>query len=715
MIKLPNLDDQNYAEIVEAAKRRIPVIFPEWTDFNEHDPGITMIELFAWLKEMQQYYLNRISDKGYENMLRLLGTEVYSSAPAEASVCFSEGGVPERVLRGCTAKAADGTIFTVREEFLRSPFRRGSVYIENSDGFVDITGIATDGDTTTFFPFGNALNNNDGCRLYINLEDIDRTRFFDGITLHFSVADKCAVKRNPPDSNGCAPRDIVWEYSADGGFAPCEVISDSTYSLSYSGVLTLRTGKDIKPCRPEGLPEGIWLRARLTYCGCEDMPQLRLIYTDEIKLSQRRVDVAYMDFVLGEDIVVNDMLALEGMCFVLLRDAHGWQYIQDVPMEKTALGVRVKPEGYANLAAADGSPDVRVIYCREDFGRTKMFMSSDGLPCQTFDFDPDGQLLSSDIRIMVCDREDSRYPRWREYSYIESMELAGPYDRCFTYDRERRRLIFGDNENAEAPPRGNENIMIISCSATKGAQGNMPPKSLTSIEALGSSYTIVQYDSCHGGRDRESFRHAMDRMKLSLGECTRAVTAEDYRMLALKTPGLRVADAKAVSGNAADYFGELGSGGSTVNSVSLVVLPYSSSTLPMPDSRFLAAVQEHIENYRLITTKVDVVAPIYIKIDISADIICGTREVQQAKRHSEAAIRSLLSVYGKDGRTRFGEPVGESDIITAICSVDGILSVKRLNISTEMHGCSRDRYGRLVIPYNAIAYCGEVSLNVTEP
>lgn len=52
MISLPKLDDQNYAEIVEAAKRRIPVIFPEWTDFNEHDPGITVIELFAWLKEM---------------------------------------------------------------------------------------------------------------------------------------------------------------------------------------------------------------------------------------------------------------------------------------------------------------------------------------------------------------------------------------------------------------------------------------------------------------------------------------------------------------------------------------------------------------------------------------------------------------------------------------------------------------------------------------
>ena len=82
MISLPKLDDQNYAEIVEAAKRRIPVIFPEWTDFNEHDPGITVIELFAWLKEMQQYTLDRIPDSTREAMLRLAGVQPLEAAPA---------------------------------------------------------------------------------------------------------------------------------------------------------------------------------------------------------------------------------------------------------------------------------------------------------------------------------------------------------------------------------------------------------------------------------------------------------------------------------------------------------------------------------------------------------------------------------------------------------------------------------------------------------
>ena len=86
MISLPKLDDQNYAEIVEAAKRRIPVIFPEWTDFNEHDPGITVIELFAWLKEMQQYTLDRIPDSTREAMLRLAGVQPLQAAPASVEL-----------------------------------------------------------------------------------------------------------------------------------------------------------------------------------------------------------------------------------------------------------------------------------------------------------------------------------------------------------------------------------------------------------------------------------------------------------------------------------------------------------------------------------------------------------------------------------------------------------------------------------------------------
>ena len=154
MISLPELDDQNYAEIVEAAKRRIPVIFPEWTDFNEHDPGITIIELFAWLKEMQQYTLDRIPERTREAMLMLAGTEPRGAAPAAAKLIPSDP--PEYLPAGSAAVSADGTEFQLTEPFRRQSAQICGIYMQNPGGFVDVTGLSGERGAV-FYPFGAEL------------------------------------------------------------------------------------------------------------------------------------------------------------------------------------------------------------------------------------------------------------------------------------------------------------------------------------------------------------------------------------------------------------------------------------------------------------------------------------------------------------------------------------------------------------------------------
>ena len=58
-LPLPNLDDRSYTDLVEEARRLIPTYAPEWTNHNPSDPGIMLIELFAYLTEMLIYRLNR--------------------------------------------------------------------------------------------------------------------------------------------------------------------------------------------------------------------------------------------------------------------------------------------------------------------------------------------------------------------------------------------------------------------------------------------------------------------------------------------------------------------------------------------------------------------------------------------------------------------------------------------------------------------------------
>ena len=42
----PVLDDRSYDDLVAELVRRIPVHSPEWTDHNDSDPGVAMLELF---------------------------------------------------------------------------------------------------------------------------------------------------------------------------------------------------------------------------------------------------------------------------------------------------------------------------------------------------------------------------------------------------------------------------------------------------------------------------------------------------------------------------------------------------------------------------------------------------------------------------------------------------------------------------------------------
>ncbi len=71
-IQLPNLDNRQFADLMEEALALIPTYEPEWTNHNPSDPGITILEMFAYLTEMLIYRLNRVSDNNIRVFLKLL-------------------------------------------------------------------------------------------------------------------------------------------------------------------------------------------------------------------------------------------------------------------------------------------------------------------------------------------------------------------------------------------------------------------------------------------------------------------------------------------------------------------------------------------------------------------------------------------------------------------------------------------------------------------
>jgi hypothetical protein len=80
-LKLPNLDDRTYADLMEEARSLIPTYAPEWTNHNPSDPGITLVELFACLTEMLIYRLNRVADENRKKFLKLLNGPDWEPGP----------------------------------------------------------------------------------------------------------------------------------------------------------------------------------------------------------------------------------------------------------------------------------------------------------------------------------------------------------------------------------------------------------------------------------------------------------------------------------------------------------------------------------------------------------------------------------------------------------------------------------------------------------
>ena len=87
-LQTPKLDDRKFQDIVSEARSKIPLYCPKWTDYNLSDPGITVIEMFAWMVDMLLYRLNRVPDKNYIKFMDMIGIRLEPPKPAVVDVTF---------------------------------------------------------------------------------------------------------------------------------------------------------------------------------------------------------------------------------------------------------------------------------------------------------------------------------------------------------------------------------------------------------------------------------------------------------------------------------------------------------------------------------------------------------------------------------------------------------------------------------------------------
>ncbi len=87
-VPVPNLDDRAFQDLVDEAKRYVSATCPEWTDNNVADPGVTLIETFAFMADQLIYRINRTPDLNYVKFLNLIGAQLFPPTAAIAPLRF---------------------------------------------------------------------------------------------------------------------------------------------------------------------------------------------------------------------------------------------------------------------------------------------------------------------------------------------------------------------------------------------------------------------------------------------------------------------------------------------------------------------------------------------------------------------------------------------------------------------------------------------------
>lgn len=123
------LDERTFQDLVDEAKRRIPRYCPEWTNHNVSDPGVTLIELFAYMVDQLLYQVNRVPEKNYRTFLDLIGVNLAPPNPARSEATFRLSAAqpnPITVPKGTEIATArtetqEARTFTTEEELVIYP------------------------------------------------------------------------------------------------------------------------------------------------------------------------------------------------------------------------------------------------------------------------------------------------------------------------------------------------------------------------------------------------------------------------------------------------------------------------------------------------------------------------------------------------------------------------------------------------------------------
>ena len=634
------LDERTFQDLVDEAKLRIPRYTPEWSNHNVSDPGVTLIELFAYMVDQLLYQINRVPEKNYRAFLDMIGVRMAPPNPSRSEVTFRLSGPqpnPLVIARGTEVatvrtEGRDARIFTTESDLMIVPPDLKYVLISPNSQPYSYTDLSSDvlakqTRPVTVFPAepgpGNAF--------YLGFDqNIARNTLI--VTLD---SEKLGVGINPDD----AP--LVWDYwdELEGDWRTLEVLRDTT------GGLTIPFGE-------------VELNVPVT-------------------AGQREIEMPSEPF-----------LAWWIRCrYNTLATAQPGYNMSPVINKFGSYTI-------GGTIPASHSQIVRM----EELGR------SSGEPGQHFTLKNTPVLTlnaKENETILVIDVETGLEELWK---HVADFGESGPADKHFVCDYVTGELSFGpalrnpagvEAQRGAVPPY-NCRIVMAAYRTGGGTEGNVGTQTITVLKSsLPYVAGVTNLRPSSGGTNAESLEHALMRGPSTLRARNRAVTSEDFEVLTREaTSG--VARVRCLTPGRLDKNDE---DRPAPGQVLVMVVPEVDENLRelRPEHLSIPAgmrsdIMEYLDERRLLTTQLELVTPKYQWITVQARIKTMNPFVnERVKREAERRLYRFLRPVqgGPDPNLRFDKPAEgwpwgrilyASELFPVLQMIEGVEYVERVEI-----------------------------------
>lgn len=734
VLPLPNLDDRRWIDLVEEGRALIPFYAPQWTDHNIHDPGITILELFAAIAEMDIYQLNRIPRDRKLKFLALIGVQPLPPQPARTIVSFTlKAGLPlaelpasveleGKDIQGLRARFRTLNSVTLIDDELQA------IQTKDGSGFHDWTARWQRGeevsllgddparDTILYLGFRDPLPRNQAVSLYFAFDDLQTAREEqERLRLELKQREEACrgVLALPcKDQNGEATEEseeqtillshhsvrTVWEILTAFGWrrldpAEGEVV-DETRSFTLNGRVTLRVPREmIRKRLGANTQELFYVRCRVVGGSYDAPPSLKSLALNAVLAEQSvslatRLEIA-TDAVVEVEEGSTAPAAGDMSSFTLeLKPNNEISHLRFISSEN-APSFRVLK--FASPTGTEGTLSFEAVF----LGRTS------GAPFERMVV-PQHPLTSEDFQLFTFEGD-----RWNAWTLRPDFDGSDRTAQDLTFDFETGAVLFGDGDKGRIPPA--DSLVFVSGFETRAQDGNLDRHVIDTLtdnlhnrallpdfDAVKDRATITNVLPATGGDAAEALEEASERALELIEAPNRAVTLGDYEALARKTPGVRLARVSARA-NLHPGFPCFQAPGI----VTVIILPWLPKGRPMPSVALRRTVTAYLTRRRVIGTRVEVVGPTYRKVSVQA-------RVQSADRVNKESLRTRIIealdrffdplVGGPDGTGwPFGRDVYRSEVLQVIDETIGVENVLALQL--------RDENGKL--------QCGNVCIGPT--